>query len=306
MFVFLHKSITSFGNFYCLQKNDKTFFHFLFPLLKFHFLKSINWCILRCEMKWLFSFIIFSFLSLSLCAQTPNQESVYKKDYEAKKMFQVMAQYSYLSPNGDWARRYGVISSLGLGLGYKTLSNYTFNGHYNTLFGNRINETNMFDSLRGTSQELIDANGNYAIINYASRGAQVTFKFGKIIQLGQNANNGLWLQAGYSYLRHFVKFEYQEDILPQIDGEMLKGYDRLTAGNGFIGSIGYHHISANNTVSYFISYNLSFHITRSLRGYNYTTRTFENQKRNDNLSTLSLGIILPIKPKSVNQESLYK
>jgi hypothetical protein len=258
------------------------------------------------QQKVLIVFLIVFLGVFKLDAQVPSQESVYKKEYDAKKMIQVMPSYSYITPNGDLQSRFGVISALGIALGYKTYNNLTFNGSYHTLFGNRVNETNMFDSLRGPSGELIDVNGNYSDIQYAARGANICLKAGKIFRIGQNANNGIWLQGGYSYLRHFVKFEYQRDILPQIDGDMSKGYDRLSAGGGFIGSIGYHHITANNTISYFINFDLGFHSTKSFRGFNYTTRMPETGKRADHFTAINFGIILPVKPKTVNQESLYK
>lgn len=228
-----------------------------------------------------------------------------KKDYEAKQMIQVLPHFDIIVPRDNLAARFGTISALGIGLGYKTTQNVTFNSNFKTLFGNRVKENNMLNSLKGESGELIDVNGQYASVAFAMRGGYFNFKLGKIIRLEKNANNGLWLQGGFAYLQHRIKLEYQREVLPQLDGEMYKGYDRLTGGFGLIGSLGYHHITANNTISYYLNLDFGFHNTQSLRGYNYDQRSKDQAKRNDAFTGISFGIILPVRAMTANQESLY-
>lgn len=251
------------------------------------------------------------FLSLCLTgglifSQTTPAPEQFKKDYEAKQMIQFLPSFDLLFPTQDLNKRFGTISSIGLGVGYKTNRNVTFNGFYKTLFGNRVKQVDMLDNLRGSSGELIDANGNYASISYAMRGGNLGFKLGKIIRVEKNANNGIWVQGGFSYLQHRIKIEYQNDVLPQLDNEMYKGYDRLSGGVGFLGSIGYHHITANNTISYFINFDFGFNQTQNLRTYNYDTRSKDQVKRKDYYNGLSFGIILPVNAQTADQESLYK
>lgn len=244
--------------------------------------------------------------SSTLVAQTAPGPDLFKKDYEAKKMIQFLPSFDLLFPTQDLTKRFGTISAIGLGVGYKTNRNVTFNGFYRILFGNRVKEVNMLDNLKGSSGELIDANGNYASISYAMRGGNVGLKLGKIIRIEKNANNGIWLQGGFSYLQHRIKIEYQADVLPQLDNDMSKGYDRLSGGVGFLGSIGYHHITANNTISYFFNFDFGFNQAQSLRTYNYDTRSKDQGKRKDYFNGLSFGIILPVNAQTADEESLFK
>jgi len=241
-----------------------------------------------------------------LFAQIAPTPPKFKKDYEAKQMIQFLPAFDLVFPTQDFGKRFGTISALGLGIGYKTNRNVTFNATFKTWFGSRVKEVGMLDSLKGSSGELIDANGNYASISYAMRGSNYSFKLGKIIRTEKNANNGIWLQGGFSYAQHRIKIEYQKDVLPQLDNDMYKGYDRLTGGVGLLASIGYHHITSNNTVSYFFNVEFGFNQTQSLRAYNFDTRSKDQNKRKDYFNALSFGIILPVNAKTADAESLYK
>lgn len=228
------------------------------------------------------------------------------KDYEAKQMLEVNANYNFKIPQRDLRLRFGNFSGLSMSLTYKLYNNITFTGAVSTLFGSRVKEVGMLDSLRGSSGEYIDANGNYAQISFAMRGTQSDFMIGKIIRTGKNPNNGIWLQAGYSVLRHRIKFEYQPGVLPQLDGDLYKGYDRFSGGGGLLSSIGYHHISANKTVSYFINWQYGFYNTQSLRGFNYDTKKIDVTPRKDWMQSFSIGLILPIRPKTKSKDNLYQ
>ena len=126
---------------------------------------------------------LFSFVLLLVCnnlfAQLPIPDDE-KKDYDAKKMIQIFPEFAVNFAGADLAKRFQGFSSLGLSIGYKTYKNLTFNAGFSTLFGKKILESNMLDYLKGSSNELLDANGNFASINYAMRGTQTSFKVGKI------------------------------------------------------------------------------------------------------------------------------
>lgn len=244
-------------------------------------------------------------VGIGLIAQTaPNDES--PRDYEAKQMLEVSANFNFKLPQRDLRLRFGNFSGLNLSFTYKLYNNITFTGAVATLFGSRVKEVGILDSLKGNSGEYIDVNGNYAQIAFAMRGTQTDFMLGKIFRTGKNPNNGIWLQAGYSILRHRIKFEYQPGVLPQLDGDMYKGYDRFTGGGGLLASLGYHHISANKTVSYFINWQYGFYTTKSLRGYNFDEMKPDIAPRKDWLQSINLGIILPIRPQTKSKDNLYR
>lgn len=251
---------------------------------------------------------LFTFVLLSVCgnlfAQLPVPDDE-KKDYDSKKMFQVLPEFAVNFAGADLAKRFQGFSSLGLAVGYKTYNNLTFNVGFNTLFGKKVLESNMLDYLLGPSKELLDAKGNFATVKYSMRGTQVNFKAGKIFSIEKNKNNGIWIQGGLAYLATRIRMEYQKNFVPQLDNNMYKGYDRYNGGVGFTGSFGYHHITANNTVSYFLNYNFTAVSARNLRGYQFDLMQYTPNKSSHVVSGLSVGIILPIKAKSKKQESFY-
>ncbi len=255
-------------------------------------------------------FALFLFVALivsQLAAQIdrPTPPAPTQKEYVPKKMFQFYTQGAAYLAGGDLSSRFAGFTGLGLGLGYKTFRNITVGARVNTLFGKNVLETNMLDNLKGTSGEILDANGQFASINYVMRGTLLKAQVGKIVPLGKNLNSGLWFQGGFCYMTTRIKIEYQKNVLPQLDNDMYKGYDRLTGGLGFSGSFGYHHITANNTVSYYACYNLARAGTQNLRGYQYDLNNNDQTVRNDLMSSISVGIILPIKEKTKSKESFY-
>lgn len=250
--------------------------------------------------------LLFCF-TLCFCeVQAQNDPASERKDYEAKQMLEVNSNYTFNISQADLAERFGNFSSLGISLTYKLYNNLTFTGRVSTLFGSRVKEVGMLDSLLGESEEHIDVNGNYASVALAMRGTQWDFMVGKILRTGKNPNNGIWLQAGFSYIQHRIKFEYQPGVLPQLDDDMFKGYDRLSGGGGPLTSVGYHHISANRTVSYYANWQFGFYSTQNLRGFNYDTRQAITSRRRDWVQSINLGIILPIRPKTQSKENLYE
>ena len=140
--------------------------------------------------------------------QVANQDLDEMKDYGPKQMLEVNAQYTLMLPQRDLGERFGAFSGLGIGLTYKMFNNLTFTGRISTLFGSRVAEIGLLDSMRGSSGELIDVNGNYTQIAFMMRGTQTDLMIGKILRTGKNANNGIWLQAGYSILRHRIHFQF--------------------------------------------------------------------------------------------------
>ncbi len=249
---------------------------------------------------------MLSIASFSLYGQIAGGEDRLAKDIEPKQMLQVYVDGGFAVTGADLAKRFGYFSSLGIGLGYKTYRNITAGLTINTLFAPKVIDNTMLNSMRGSSGELLDANGNYAVINTLMRGTMLVGQAGKIFAMGSNKNSGLWLQGGFVYLSTHIKFQYPSKTLPQLDDNMYKGYDRLTGGLGLIASIGYHHITANNTLSYYIKTNFINARTQSLRTFQYDQIVADQSIKRDLIMSINAGIILPIRAKTLGKESFYK
>lgn len=210
-------------------------------------------------------------------------------------MVQVTASYAYQLPTGDMALRFGSNNNIGLGSCYKFRSNYMIGAEGSFLFGNKINESNMLKGLLTADDQVLDQDGYPATVFLYERGYTVMAYVGKIIPVaGPNPNSGLLIKLGGGYMRHKIRIETQENVVPQLEGEYQKGYDRLTAGPAAMLFFGYQHISSNRLVNFQVGFESMLGFTQGLRPYNFDTGRADTGMRFDGLNGFRFGWTLPI------------
>lgn len=196
---------------------------------------------------------------------------------------------------GTMSDRFGNSNTIGLAAGYKFGRNYTFTAGADIIFSGRVKENTMFDSITGPSGSMIDAQGNLAVVRLYERGYHFHFDFGKIIVLNRiHRNSGLLLSGGIGMMQHKIKFQFTRTIMPQLENDIYKGYDRLSNGMMLRGFAGYHRMEPGEMFSYYIGLEYLKGFTRSRRELNYDTRTRDTSLRNDILFGLKFGLIIPI------------
>lgn len=142
--------------------------------------------------------------------------------------------------SGDLSKRYGFLNNLGLFAGYKTNKNWIYGIEGNFIFGQKIKLSGLFDELVDEKGNVTDVNGDIAIIRVQSRGFSVTGSVGKIFSvLSPNSNSGIYTSIGAGYIAHKMRIETQDQVIPSIELDYKKGYDRLTAGLNLTQFIGY-------------------------------------------------------------------
>jgi hypothetical protein len=68
----------------------------------------------------------------------------------------------------------------------------------------------------------------------------VNLAVGKVFPvLSPNKNSGIFVHAGIGYLAHRMRVETQEQVIPQLELDYKKGYDRFTTGVNFHHFLGY-------------------------------------------------------------------
>ena len=148
-------------------------------------------------------------------------------------------QYSGGFTGGDLADRYGYLSHVGFFAGYKTKRNwiYGFDAMYMFSSSNRI--PGVLDDLKDSKGNITDQNGDIAIVRTLPRGFHASAVVGKVIPiLSPNPNSGIYVNFGVGYLLHKLRIETQDHVVPLLELDYRKGYDRLTTGvqvNQFIG-----------------------------------------------------------------------
>lgn len=146
---------------------------------------------------------------------------------------------------GNWtaanlAERYGYLNHIGISSGYKTNKNWYWGLDANFMFGNQTRMTGLFDHLIDDSGNISDINGDTAIVVVYPRGVNVNISFGKLFPVfSPNSNSGILVHFGAGYLLHHLRIETNYQVVPQIELDYKKGYDRLTTGLNFHQFIGY-------------------------------------------------------------------
>jgi hypothetical protein len=156
------------------------------------------------------------------------------------------------TPRGDFAERYGFNSHMGAIAGYKTKRNWIYALDGNFMFGNKIRVEGLLDNLKDANGNITNSSGTPAQILFFLRGFNVNAMVGKVIPiLSPNDNSGLMIQLGAGYIWHRIRIESQEDEVPQIEEENLKGYDRLSIGVNTTQFIGYNFMANQGVYNFY-------------------------------------------------------
>lgn len=209
------------------------------------------------------------------------------------------------SPDGDMAKRFGYSMSAGVPLFYKTGKNLLFGIENNYFFSTNVKEHTL-TNLYTPELTITDANGNPGGIRFNERGWNIYGMVGGIInKLGHNKNSGLMLLAGGGYMQHKIAMYDVGRNIPQIHGNLMKGYDRLTGGISANQFIGYMFISQNKIANFYFGFEFQEGFTKGLRGWQYDLMAKDDKQRLDLLYGFRFGWLLPLYKKAPKEFYYY-
>ncbi len=178
----------------------------------------------------------------------------------------VSIQYGLNWTAGELARKHGLLNHLGLFIGYKTNKNWTFGLEGNFIFGNDVRVNNLFDHLLDSKGNITDINGDIAKVRVLSRGLHVNILAGKIFPIfNSNKNSGIYINTGIGFLAHKIRVETQDHVVPSLELDYRKGYDRLTTGLNTHQFIGYSFMANQRALNFYAG-------LYSQQGYTYNQR----------------------------------
>ena len=96
-------------------------------------------------------------------------------------------------------------------------------------------------------------------------------------------------------MTHKIRIEHQSHEINALQGEYLRGYDRLTTGLMGRAFLGYFYMSNNKLVNLVAGLEWIQGQTKNVRGFNYDTQLLDNQKRSDGYLGFKLGWVLFVK-----------
>lgn len=218
----------------------------------------------------------------------------------------IIGSYSVQIPGGDMADRFGVNSNVGGYFLIKNRSNLLYGVGGGFLFGDNVRETSIFSNVTTSNDYIIDSDGQIADVYLHQRGFNIALNFGKVLNvLAPNPNSGLFGTVGLGFLQHKIKIEDVLDNVLQIQGEYIKGYDRLTNGVMVSEMIGYMYLSSHRLVNFFVGFEFSQGFTKSRRSYNFNTMEYDDKDRLDLLYGFRVGWIIPAYKRTPREFYFY-
>lgn len=206
--------------------------------------------------------------------------------------------YAYQIPGGDMAMRFGANSNINLHAARKFSSNYLLGVEGGFIFGDKVREPGLLRNMITREGQIVDQEGRMADVLLYQRGWSAMVVGGKIIPVaGPNPNSGLMLKVGLGYLRHKIRIQTQENEVPQIQGDYLEGYDRLSAGPLAMVYVGYQNFANRGRINFHVGWEMMAAFTEPLRAFNFDIQRADSGTRFDALNGLRAGWSLPIYKK---------
>ncbi len=167
----------------------------------------------------------------------------------------------------------------------------------------RMNLDEVFGSLVDDDGFIIDVNGDLGSVLLFSRGFHANVEGGRVFsRLGHNANSGVMLKLGVGYLNHRMRIETNEQVIPSIEEDYKRGYDRLTTGINTSQFLGYLFMSDNSFLNFYggVFIQEGFTYNRRKMFYDAPNTYAPTEMRMDILYGFKVGWLIPIykrKPK---------
>lgn len=199
----------------------------------------------------------------------------------------------YQFPFDDMARRFGNSGVTGLGFHIKARTQWYYGLQGSYFFGNKVTEPGLMQNLYTDAGEILDNQGQKSIVYIQERGGMYFLDAGRLFPIvGPNPNSGVLAYAGVGYMHHKIRIEHQSNEIAQLEGEYLKGYDRLTMGPAAHAFLGYFHMSNNKLINFFAGVEVAHAWTKGVRTIHFDTRLVDHSLRSDGLIGVRAGWVV--------------
>lgn len=237
--------------------------------------------------KYLYLFLVFIFGTF--VAKTQNlKDSSYAIPIVGLHFSGQLAQ-------GDLKNRFGNTGSAGLPFIYKTRKNWIIGGEFDYFFGKKVKEEGLLSNMKNSEGTITANDGAPGRLRINERGWNFFAFTGVVLPLGnKNKNCGPIIWAGAGYMQHKINLYDVGKSLPQLRGDLRKGYDRLTGGLAFTQFIGYLYLSNNRLTNFYAGFEFNEGFTNGLRGVQYDTMVSDNNPRKDIQIGFRVGWALPL------------
>lgn len=221
---------------------------------------------------------------------------------------QISPGYCRQWPGGDLANRYGANNNLSLGVHYSFKSRSVVGFQQDFLFGSDVMPgAGFLQNLKVDDGSILDNDGQISQLIITQRGWCSALEGGYLFTFRKpNQHSGFLLKAGAIRLSHKIRIEHQQNKIAQLEGEYLKGYDRLCVGYGSRLSAGYQYMASNRLINFYLGVEWNYAITQPMRLVNFDTRFSDSGLRNDHLLGIRFCWTLHLyQRKSLSYDDIY-
>ncbi len=210
--------------------------------------------------------------------------------------------YAYQLPGADLANSYGANSNIGFSGGIKSANNWLFELNGTFFFGKDVRDTMILDNLITSDNYILDQYGNYANVLVFERGWTATANIGKLFPvIGPNPNSGIVAKFGIGMMRHKIRIDVKDNLVPALQIDKLPFYDRLTLGMTLRQYIGYQHLSNNHLTNFNIGFEFYQGFTQGMRDYQIDLMGPYRSYRFELMYGIRVGWIVPVYRRAPNE-----
>lgn len=211
----------------------------------------------------------------------------------------ISVTYAGQVPLLDMAKTFGLNSNIGVNGGVKLSSNWQLELEGTFMFSKNIKITTLLDPIVTSDRQIIARDGGPANIEVYERGITGSFNLGRVFPvIGPNPNSGLIAKLGIGFMRHKIRIDNQENVVPQLDEDNVIYYDRLTLGVMTKEYFGYQHLGNNNLTNFHFGIEFIQGFTRGMRDYQIDIEAPYRDQRLDFMIGLRVGWIFPVYRKA--------
>lgn len=228
-------------------------------------------------------------LSIQLFAQEEPEEGL-----EPAAVFVDLA-YGFQLPEGNMKEDFGINQNVGARIGYLTPKNWIFAVGGEWIFSDEV-KTDVLAPLREANGNIIELTGRMGLTQLGQRGFGINVLAGKLFPLTKKGRRHcIETRFGVGYLQHWVRIRLlgEPELLPQLFGDYINGYDRRTSGIALQQYVGYKYMSRNKLVNLFIGFDITEGFTKNRRVWNYDTRQPDTSQHYDILWGMRAGFTIP-------------
>jgi hypothetical protein len=210
-------------------------------------------------------------------------------------MVLVQPGFAFQFPMGDMADRFGANSAASIEVGYKHKSGWKVGVEGSFIFGNKVEQTDLFSNLITSQGQVIASDGKYSDVRVFERGYTIILSAGKLFKLKKpNPNTGISVTVGAGYMQHKIRIEDKLNLTPSLQGDYKKGYDHLSSGLCLKQSVSYVYVGNSRLVNFFVTAEIVEGFTKGRRSFDFDLEVPDTGKRTDILTGVRVGWILPL------------